>query len=133
MKKFLGFLATIIIIAIIILAILFFKGGLGFGNGLGFGSGTGESESVVSQIADSKTAETDSSVIVIKVYEDKIFYNGEEVSDMDELKKLISDDAAEGATFTFEQEYGIKATLDEVKALLTELEKSIDIQVKGLN
>ena len=133
MKKFLGFLATIIIIAIIILAILFFKGGLGFGNGLGFGSGTGESESVVSQIADSKTAETDSSVIVIKVYEDTIFYDGEEVSDPDELKKLISDDAAEGATFTFEQEYGIKATLDEVKALLTELEKSIDIQVKGLN
>ena len=133
MKKFLGFLATIILIAIIILIILFFNGGLGFGNGLGFGSGTGESDSVVSQIVDSKTADTDSNVIVIKVYEDKIYYNGETVSDMDELKALISEDAAEGATFTFEQEYGIKATLDEVKALLTELEKSIDIQVKGLN
>lgn len=133
MKKFLGFLATIILIAIIILIILFFNGGLGFGNGLGFGSGTGESDSVVSQIVDSKTAETDSNVIVIKVYEDKIYYNGETVSDMDELKALISEDAAKGATFTFEQEYGIKATLDEVKALLTELEKSIDIQVKGLN
>ena len=133
MKKFLGFLATIIILAIIIFVILFFNGGLGFGNGLGFGSGTGESESVVSQIVDSKTAETESDVIVIKVYEDKILYDGKEVSDTEELKKLIADDAAKGATFTFEQEYGIKATLDEVKSLLTELEKSIDIQIKGLN
>ena len=132
MKKFLGFLATIILIAIIILAILFFKGGLGFGNGLGFGSGMGDSDSIVSQVDDSKTAETGSNVIVIKVYEDKILYDGKEVSDTEELKKLISDDAAKGASFTFEQEYGIKATLDEVKALLTELEKSIDIQIKGL-
>ena len=133
MKKFLGFLATIILLALIVIVVLLLTGKLGFGFGTGDGFGIGSSDSPISFVSDTRSAESERAEIVIKVYEDKIYYNGELCEDTEELKKLISDDAAEGAVFTFEQEYGIKATLDEVKALLSELKKSIGIEVNGID
>ena len=132
MKKLLKKIIAILVLGAIAVLILLFGGrfGFGFGNGLGFG------ESVTSTNTTDTTEEvreaetTEAKEIVIKVEEDKIYYGGEEVADIEELKTRISDDEAAGATFIFESEYGIKSTMDEVHALLEELEKSIGIQVE---
>ena len=127
-KKVLGFICGIILIAALIFIVLRLTGGFGFGSGRGFG--TGESTASVNLTNDTKETEfASANEIVIKVAEDKIYYNGEQVADIEELKSKISDDEAAGATFVLEQEYAIKATMDEVLALLADLEKSIGIKV----
>ncbi len=132
MKKIVKKLVALIILVVAALLVLLFGGQFGFGPGRGLGFG----ESVTStnttdtteEVRETETAEAKE--IIIKVEEDKIYYGGEEVADIEELKTRISDDEAAGATFIFESEYGIKSTMDEVHTLLEELEKSIGIQVE---
>ena len=129
MKEILKKLILLIVLVAIVFLLLLFGGQFGFGPGRGFGF----SESVTQTDTTEQVREVESTEIkeiIIKVVEDKIYYGGEEVADIDELKTKISDDEAKGATFVFESEYGIKSTMDDVHALLEELEKSIGIQVE---
>ena len=129
MKKIIKKLVALIVLVVAALLILLFGGQFGFGPGRGLGFG--ESVTQTDTTEEVREAEsTESKEIVIKVVEDKIYYGDAEVADIEELKAKISDDEAKGATFVFESEYGIKSTMDDVHALLEELEKSIGIQVE---
>lgn len=130
MKKIVKKLVALIVLVVAALLILLFGGQFGFGpgRGLGFGEATTQADTTTEEVRESEVSETKE--IIIKVVEDKIYYGEAEVADIEELKAKISDDEAAGATFVFESEYGIKATMDEVHALLEELEKSIGIQVE---
>ena len=129
MQKIIKQLLALVVLVVAALLILLFGGQFGFGPGRGFGFGeTATSVNTADEVRNADTAET--KVIVIKVVEDKIYYGEDEVSDIDELRAKISDDEAAGATFAFESEYGIKSTMDEVHAILEELEKSIGIRVE---
>ncbi len=130
MKKIIKKLVALIVLVAAALLVLLFGGQFGFGPGRGFGFGETEAQAdtQAEEVREAETSETKE--IVIKVVEDQIYYGDVEVADIEELKAKISDDEATGATFVFESEYGIKATMDEVHALLEELEKSIGIQVE---
>lgn len=130
MKKIIKKLVALIVLVAAALLVLLFGGQFGFGPGRGFGFGETEAQAdtQAEEVREAETSETKE--IIIKVVEDQIYYGDIEVADIEELKAKISDDEAAGATFVFESEYGIKATMDEVHALLEELEKSIGIQVE---
>ena len=117
----------------VIALILFLLSRLGFGFGFGSGDGLSFGQSTAQANVETKeeTADdADKTVITIKVSEDKIYYGGELCESIDDLKERITADDAAGATFVLEQEYAIKSAMDDVKALLAELEQSLDIKVK---
>ncbi len=130
MKKIIKKLVALIVLVVAALLVLLFGGQFGFGPGRGFGFGETEAQTdtATEEVREADTSEIKE--IVIKVVEDQIYYGEAEVADIEELKAKISDDEAAGATFVFESEYGIKSTMDDVHALLEELEKSIGIQVE---
>ena len=130
MKKIVKKLVALIILVVAALLVLLFGGQFGFGpgRGLGFGETTTQADTTTEEVRESEVSETKE--IIIKVVEDKIYYGEAEVADIEELKAKISDDEAAGATFVFESQYGIKSTMEDVHALLEELEKSIGIQVE---
>lgn len=128
MKKIIKKLIALVVLVVTALLILLFGGQFGFGPGRGLGFGdaatTADTEN---QVQESETAKENQ--ITIKVVEDKIYYGDEELSGIDELRTRITDDDASGAAFILESEYPIKSTMDDVMALLDELEKSIGITV----
>ncbi|MBO4908447.1 MAG: hypothetical protein J5476_04105 [Lachnospiraceae bacterium] len=129
MKKIIKKLIALIVLVVAALLILLFGGQFGFGPGRGFGFAESVTQTdTTEEVREAETTEVKE--IVIKVVEDKIYYGEVEVADIEELKAKISDDEAKGCTFVFESEYGIKSTMDDVHALLEELEKSIGIQVE---
>ena len=128
MKKIIKKLIALVVLVVTALLILLFGGQFGFGPGRGLGFGdaatTADTEN---QVQESESAKENQ--ITIKVVEDKIYYGDEELSGIDELRTRITDDDASGATFVLDSEYPIKSTMDDVMALLDELEKSIGITV----
>ena len=127
MKKIIKKLVMLVVVAVAALLVLLFGGQFGFGPGRGLGFGDAETSADTSN--EVQEAETSSNKeITIKVVEDKIYYGDEQLSGIDELRTRIVDDAA-GASFIFESEYGIKSTMDDVQALLAELEQSVGIKV----
>ena len=112
-----------------------------FGNGVGLGfGGNGEGDessgnvASVSVMSDEVDEETETEVeekmeILIKVDEDKIFYDDVECKDVEELKDLICKDAGDGLNFKYENKYAIKSVDDDVKQLLEDLKGSIGITV----
>ena len=131
MKKIIKKLIALVVLVVTALLILLFGGQFGFGPGRGLGFGdaatTADTEN---EVQESETAEENQ--ITIKVVEDKIYYGDEELSGIDELRTRITDDDASGAIFVLDSEYPIKSTMDDVMALLDELEKSIGITVTTL-
>jgi len=131
MKKIIKKLIALVVLVVTALLVLLFGGQFGFGPGRGLGFGdaatTADTEN---EVQESETAEENQ--ITIKVVEDKIYYGDEELSGIDELRTRITDDDASDATFILESEYPIKSTMDDVMALLDELEKSIGITVTTL-
>ncbi len=128
MKKIIKKFIALVVLVVTALLILLFGGQFGFGPGRGLGFGdaatTADTEN---QVQESESAKENQ--ITIKVVEDKIYYGDEELSGIDELRTRITDDDASGATFVLDSEYSIKSTMDDVMALLDELEKSIGITV----
>lgn len=128
MKKIIKKLVMLVVVAVAALLILLFGGQFGFGPGRGLGFG----DAATSADTSNEVQEADSSAnkeITIKVVEDTIYYGDEELSDIDELRTRIVDDDAAGASFIFDSEYGIKSTMDDVQALLAELEQSVGIKI----
>lgn len=121
--------------AAIIAAILLLLGGGGYGYKVGFGSGSADGNGAVN-IPFINTQETtqDSTkgenVVTIKVADSVITVNGETV-EAAALKDKISALQAKDSTtkYVVEDDYAIKATMDEVKAVMSELSTSLGITV----
>ena len=116
------------ILTIAALFVLWKLGYISFGKGSGDGEGSGNS-SVVSAADSSDTgSEEETTVIEIKVDMETIYFDGKELASADELKEKITE-TGDKKTYNFVHDSAIKATYDEVKAVLTELEKALDIKV----
>ena len=117
----------ILVLAIAALVVLWKLGYIHIGKDSGQGAGDGGSSSVVS--ADSSdTSEEESTLIEIRVSKEKIYFDGEELADAEALKAKITE-IGDKKAYDFIDDSAIKATYDEVKAVLNELEKALDIKV----
>lgn len=128
----------VILLLLILLAaafvILWQNGFFSFGTGSGDGNGSGNA--VVSNAADvsgepstdGDSSEPESTVIEIKIDNEKIYFDGTEVADAAELKSKITE-IGNKKTYNFVHETAIKSTYDEVKAVLSDLERALSIKV----
>lgn len=126
-----GALVVLILIILLVAAgyLLWQNGFFSFGKGDGDGEGSGNA--VVSDAAvDSadESAEPESTVVEVKVDNNKIYLDGAEVASAEELKNKITE-IGDKKTYNFVHETAIKATYDEVKAVLSDLERALNIKV----
>lgn len=126
-------MSKIIIPVLIIVIILVLAGGLILGKGgFGTGDGSGDGNKVLNDITvEKKDEETQSEEVIIKVEENKIYFNDEECSNVEELTDRISKISSQkkDIRFVFEHEYAIKSTYDEVKQTLINLEETWGISI----
>lgn len=128
-------LLIILILAVAAVVILWQNGYIHFGKESGQGSGEGGT-SIVSNTADSsESSETENSensaentVIEIKVENETIYFDGTELANAEELKNKITETGT-GKTYEFIHDSAIKSAYDEVKTVLTDLERALGIKV----
>lgn len=126
-----GALVVLILIILLVAAgyILWQNGFFSFGKGDGDGEGSGNA--VVSNVAVNsaeESAEPESTVVEVKVDNNKIYLDGVEVASAEELKNKITE-IGDKKTYNFVHETAIKSTYDEVKAVLSDLERALSIKV----
>lgn len=122
----------IIIVVVIVLALA--CGGLTIGRG-GFGIGDesgAENQVLDTIIEENKDKELQDKEVIIKIEESKIFVGGEECENVealiDKINKISSQE--KDTKYIFEHEYAIKATYDEVKQTLINLEETLGISIE---
>lgn len=125
-------LLIILILAVAAVVILWQNGYIHFGKDSGQGSGEGGT-SIVSNAADSSETENsensaESIVIEIRVENETIFFDGTELANAEELKNKITE-TSDKKTYNFVHESAIKSAYDEVKSVLTDLERALGIKV----
>lgn len=101
--------------------------------GSGEGSGNGEVGQIINELTEeNESEELKNTKVIIKVEEDKIYVDGEECADIEELKDRIKkiNSQKNDIKYVFEHEYAIKATYDEVKHTLDDLEKVLEINIE---
>lgn len=124
--------AIVVFIIVLIAAagyILWQNGFFSFGKGNGDGEWSGNA--VVSDAAATSaeiSAEPESTIAEILIENDKIYFDGEQVASAEELKNKITE-IGDKKTYNLIHDTAIKATYDEVKAVLTELERALSIKV----
>lgn len=120
------------LIAIIVLVIVL-AGGIFIGkSGFGTGNGSGEGSQQLSIVEEDNNEElSENEEIVIAVEEEKIYVNGEECADIEDMTDKISTISSQNKDikYVFEYEYAIKATYDEVREALVNLEETLGISV----
>lgn len=126
-------LVLLLILAVAAFVILWKNGYIHFGKESGDGAGSGGSSMVsgmdISETSAPESAESaESSVVEIKVDDEKIFLNGEELANAEELKSKITE-IGDKKTYNFVHEGAIKGAYDEVKAVLSDLERALSIKV----
>lgn len=122
-----GFIFFLILILAVATFVILWKNGLiHIGKESGDGAGSGGS-SVVSDAEMSETS-VESNVVEIKVDNEKIYLDGSEVASAEELKSKITE-IGDKKTYNFVHESAIKATYDEVKGVLANLERALSIKV----
>ena len=116
----------------VLIAALLLGGGGYFGLGIGNPNGgllpnqtqeaenSGSAEKEAEEVTDEKT-EQEEKVLKISVKESTILYQGKEVS-LSELETALLKDYKEGSTITLTDDHAIKASYDEVTALLSKLD-----------
>ncbi len=123
-----GLIFTLILIIIILVLILVLFNPFGWGSGSGFfgNSGTGSDNS--SSLAISDTSSEISDTVLIKIEESTITIDGEICADENELKEKV---IAIGTEKKYELDHStaIKETYDKVKAVLTEVQDALNIEV----
>lgn len=122
------------IAALGIAAFLYFGDGFGFGKGEGEGTGKQEVQTEVS--ADTtETTEKKEDTILIKVDENTITVNGEQLADTEALKNKICELASKNKDYTYDYDASkaIKATSEEVRKALQDLEASLNIKINNLD
>lgn len=120
-------LLLIVVIAVAAVVILWQNGLIHFGRESGHGAGEGGT-SVVSDAGDSSETSAESSVIEIKVENEKIYFDGKELANAEELKSGITETGSK-KTYNFIHESAIKSAYDEVKSVLADLERALGIKV----
>ncbi len=125
-------LLIILILAVAAVVILWQNGYIHFGKDSGQGSGDGGA-SIVSNAADSSETDNsensaESTVIEIRVENETIFFDGTELANAEELKSKITE-TSDKKTYNFVHESAIKSAYDEVKSVLTDLERALGIKV----
>lgn len=116
----------LLVIAVAAVVVLWQNGLIHIGKEAGQGAGEGGT-SVVSSVPES-TASEESTVVEIKIDKEKIFLDGKELANAEELKSKITE-IGDKKTYDFVHDTAIKATYDEVKAVLSELERALSIKV----
>lgn len=122
-----AFVVLIVIVLLVAAGYILWQNGFGKGSGDGEGSGN----AVVSNLAENSaegSSEAESAVVEIKVDNNKIYLDGAEVASAEELKSKITE-IGDKKTYNFVHETAIKATYDEVKAVLSDLERALSIKV----
>lgn len=117
---------NVIIIFIIVLVLVCVGLTIGLG-GFGTGEGSGDGNQVLSTFVEEKQdKKTQDKEVIIKVEENKIYVGEEECTGIEDLTNRISKISSQGkdAEYIFEHEYAIKATYDEVKETLMNLEET---------
>jgi len=128
MKKFFTVLLIIIIIAAILLAIAHFGGffPFGSGNGNGDGEGNGDGAVVVTDDYDQPPENEDvdvetpaePQVTLIEIYEDRIIFDGDEVT-LDELSTILENSQGSDEAWILRDALRADmATFDDVRELL---------------
>lgn len=121
-----GFIFLLIIILAVAAFIVLWKNGLiHIGREAGQGAGNGGTSSAVEEVTSSAV---ESTVVEIKVDEDKIYIDGTQVASAEELKEKITA-IGDKKTYNFVHESALKATYDDVKTVLSELERALNIKV----
>lgn len=119
----------LIILAVAALVLLWKLGYIHFGKDSGDGAGSGgESSAVTSTEVSGTSSEEESTVIEIKVDVETIWFDGAELASAEELKSKITE-IGDKKTYNFVHDSAIKSAYDEVKSVLIELEKALDIKV----
>lgn len=119
-------LLLLLVIAVGAVVILWQNGLIHIGKEAGQGAGEG-GESVVSSVPESAASE-ETTVVEIKIDKEKIFLDGKEVASAEELKNKITE-IGDKKSYVLVHETAIKATYDDVKSVLTELERALSIKV----
>lgn len=121
------------IIIIVVIVLLLVCGGLTIGlGGFGTGDGSGDGNQILNAFAEQKKdEEAQDEEVIIKVEENKIYIGEEECADIEDLTDRINKISSQGKNtkYVFEHEYAIKATYDEVKRTLINLEETLGISV----
>ncbi len=120
--KIFGIIAAIILLLII--------GSIVGGKGFGIGDESGDVIQYKDAISELDTTEEDNDCIIIKVEETTIWIGEEECQDIDTLENKIIEYHSSGIEeYVVENNFAIKATYDDVKAILSELEDTLGIKV----
>ena len=125
-RGFFGSLFTLLFIVLLLAVIylLLTSKGFGFGKGDGEKNDNGSSTEV--------TTEAEKNEITILVDEQKIFLDGEECKDANDLKDKITKLQSSGNTkpYVLDDSNAIKSTADEVKDVLQSLKDGIGIDIE---
>ena len=129
----------IIVVIVLVLACVGLTIGLG---GFGTGDDSGDGNQVLSAFEEEKQdeepqdkdkidADSQNQEIIIRVEENKIYVGEEECAGIEDLTDRISKISSQGkdTEYVFEHEYAIKATYDEVKETLMNLEETLGISI----
>lgn len=129
-------MGRIIKLAIVIIVVIIVVFGLGISIGKhGFGTGNGNGEGTQQLTVDVKEEHKEetpqSEEVIIKVEEDQMYVGEEECADLEDLSDKISkiNSQDKDVKYIFEHEYAIKATYDEVKKTLLNLEETLGISI----
>ena len=118
----------LLVLAVAALVALWKLGYIHIGKDSGRGGADNGGSSVVTSTDSNDSSEAESTVIEIRVKENTIYFDGAELANADELKNKITE-IGNKKSYSFVDDNAIKATYDEVKAVLGELERALDIKV----
>lgn len=123
-------------VAIVAIIVLLLSCGIGIGvSGFGTGDGSGEGKQNLDDPTEEREEKQDKKAqgteVIIRVEENKIYVGEEECVDIEDFEDKISKISSQkvGARFVFEHEYAIKATYDDVKRSLINLEETLGISI----
>lgn len=124
-----GFIILLLLVlAIAALVALWKLGYIHFGKDSGDGGDGSGGSSVVSGTDTSNSSDAESTVIEIRVDQETIYFDGAELASANELKDKITEIGTK-KSYNFVHDSAIKATYDEVKSVLNELETALNIKV----
>lgn len=124
-------LVLILIIVILILFLLLFNP-FGWGGGSGFlgnkGNESGDNTGSTTSSVISDTSSEISDTVIIKISENTITIDGEECADENALKEKVMT-IGTSKKYELDHSTAIKETYDKVKAVMTELQDALNIEV----
>ena len=129
MRKILGIIGSALaVIAVIIGVVIFVLSNLRFGAGTGDGSGVVSGSSISTNKPSKSDLSKENKNSEIRIEEKDIYFDGELVDNVDNLKQKIIDIGTE-REYTFVYDNAIKSTYDKVNEVLSELENTLGITI----